>query len=130
MVAWPTQIKASKDVRHQYIHAVDVVPTVYDLLGIEPPAVHQGLHAEPDRGRELRGRAHRPDGAREGRRSSTRCSASARSTTRAGSRARCTRRSAGWGKFEHDEWELYDLEHDRVAVEERRRATNRSGSRR
>ena len=59
------------------------------------PTVHQGLPAEPDRGRELRGRAHRPDGARASRRSSTRCSGSARSTTRAGSPAPCTRRSAG-----------------------------------
>ncbi len=93
LVAWPAQIKASDEVRHQYIHAVDVVPTVYDLLGIEPPDGDQGLPAEPDRGRELRRRAHRPAGAGEGRRSSTRCSVSARSTTRAGWRARCTRRS-------------------------------------
>jgi arylsulfatase len=35
LIAWPKKIKASQDVRHQYIHAVDVVPTVYDLLGIE-----------------------------------------------------------------------------------------------
>ena len=49
-VSWPKQIKASKEVRQQYIHAVDVVPTIYALLGIEPPAVLKGYHAEPDRG--------------------------------------------------------------------------------
>ena len=37
IVSWPKQIEASKTVRNQYVHAVDVVPTVYDLLGIEPP---------------------------------------------------------------------------------------------
>ena len=51
--------RADPTPRQQYIHAVDVVPTVYELLGIEPPAVHQGLPAEPDRGRELRGGADR-----------------------------------------------------------------------
>ncbi len=63
------------------------------------------------------------------RRSSTRCSVSARSTTRAGWRAPCTRRSAGWGKFELDEWELYDLEHDR-AQSKNVAADNPNGSRR
>ena len=59
LVSWPAQIAADAEPRHQYVHAVDVVPTIYDLLGIEPPEVHQGLPAEPDRGRELRRRAHR-----------------------------------------------------------------------
>jgi arylsulfatase A-like enzyme len=55
MIAWPKQIAHSDEVRHQYIHAVDVAPTVYELLGIEP-----------DRRRELRGCAHRPAGTGQG----------------------------------------------------------------
>ena len=42
LVSWPARIKAQEDVRHQYIHAVDVVPTVYELLGIEAPEVLKG----------------------------------------------------------------------------------------
>ena len=38
------------EVRHQYIHAVDLVPTVYDLLGIEPPEVLKGYVQSPIEG--------------------------------------------------------------------------------
>ena len=34
----------------QYVHAVDVVPTVYDLLGIEPPEVIKGYPQSPIEG--------------------------------------------------------------------------------
>ena len=86
---------------------------IYELLGIEPPDGDQGLPAEPDRGRELRRGAHRPDASRARRRSSTRCSGQ-RSIYHEGWLA-CTVHPplSGWGKFEQDEWELYDLEHDR-----------------
>ena len=57
LVSWPAQIEAQAEPRQQYVHAVDVVPTIYELLGIEPPAVIKGYDAEPDRGRELRGDA-------------------------------------------------------------------------
>ena len=65
LVSWPAKIAAQAEARHQYVHAVDVVPTIYELLGIEPPEVHQRLPAEPDRGRELRGGAHRRRRARQ-----------------------------------------------------------------
>ena len=97
LFAWPTQIKPSQDVRHQYIHAVDVVPTVYDLLGIEPPAVIKGYPQSPIEGESFAAALTDPTAPGEGRRSSTRCSGSARSTTRAGWPAPCTRRSAGGG---------------------------------
>ncbi len=63
VVSWPAKIPASKEIRHQYTHAVDVVPTIYDLLGIESPDVIKGYQQFADRGRELRRGAHRPDRA-------------------------------------------------------------------
>ena len=60
IVAWPARIAASKEIRHQYVHAVDVVPTIYDAVGHRAAGGPEGLHAEPDRGRELRLRAHGP----------------------------------------------------------------------
>ena len=115
LVAWPKRDQAASRRR-----APPVRPRGRRRPDGLRPARHraargaQGLHAEPDRGRELRGRAHRPDRCRAARRSSTRCSGSARSTTRAGWRAPLHPPISGWGKFEHDEWELYDLEHDRA----------------
>jgi len=42
VVHWPQGIKAKGELRDQYAHCSDVVPTVYECLGIEPPAVVKG----------------------------------------------------------------------------------------
>ena len=44
IVSWPNGIKATGEVRTQYAHIIDMVPTVLDLLGIEPPATHPRHH--------------------------------------------------------------------------------------
>lgn len=36
-VVWPDRIAPDPAPRRRGVHAVDVVPTVYDPLGIEPP---------------------------------------------------------------------------------------------
>jgi arylsulfatase len=41
IVSWPARI-TSTGVRRQYVHAVDIVPTLYSLLGIDPPEVVKG----------------------------------------------------------------------------------------
>ena len=35
IISWPAKIEADGKWRHQYGHAIDMVPTVLDLLGIE-----------------------------------------------------------------------------------------------
>ena len=54
IVHWPEHLKGTGKVRTQYAHAIDMVPTVLEALGIEPPETHQGLHAIAARGRQLR----------------------------------------------------------------------------
>ena len=39
IVSWPKRITGGGQVREQYAHIIDMVPTVLDVLGIEPPAV-------------------------------------------------------------------------------------------
>ena len=40
IVSWPARLGASAGgVRHQFTHAIDVLPTVLELAGIEPPGV-------------------------------------------------------------------------------------------
>jgi hypothetical protein len=46
IVSWPKQI-TSTGLRRQYVHAVDIVPTIYSLLGIEPPEVVKGYTQFP-----------------------------------------------------------------------------------
>jgi len=41
IVSWPTRIGARGEVRRQYVHAVDLAPTVLDILGVEAPVTYQ-----------------------------------------------------------------------------------------
>ena len=43
VVHWPAGIAARGEIRGQYVHAVDVTPTVLDALGIAPPAAIGGV---------------------------------------------------------------------------------------
>ena len=47
IVSWPKGIKSKGEVRSQYAHIIDMVPTVLDLLGIEPPAAIRGVTQAP-----------------------------------------------------------------------------------
>jgi len=50
IVHWPKGIHAKGEIRTQYAHAIDMVPTVLDALGIEPPAVIKGVTQSPIEG--------------------------------------------------------------------------------
>ncbi len=43
IVFWPEGTADTDQVRTQYLHAVDVLPTLLDVLGIEPPAQLKGV---------------------------------------------------------------------------------------
>ena len=47
VVSWPKGIKPDKEVRSQFYHVNDVVPTIYDLLGIKQPQVVNGFTQDP-----------------------------------------------------------------------------------
>ena len=50
IVHWPARIRAQGEMRTQYAHAIDMVPTVLDVLGIEPPAAIKGVTQAPIEG--------------------------------------------------------------------------------
>jgi arylsulfatase len=50
IVSWPQGIAAKGEVRTQYAHIIDLVPTVLDVLGIEPPARIRGVTQSPLQG--------------------------------------------------------------------------------
>jgi arylsulfatase len=43
IVCWPKRVKSRGEIRAQYAHVVDMVPTVLDALGIEPPKAIRGV---------------------------------------------------------------------------------------
>jgi arylsulfatase len=54
IVCWPKGMKARGEVRTQFCHAIDMVPTVLDCLGIEPPAQIRGVTQAPIEGFSLK----------------------------------------------------------------------------
>jgi arylsulfatase len=50
IVSWPRGITAKGEVREQYAHIIDMVPTLLDLLDIEPPAAIRGVTQAPLQG--------------------------------------------------------------------------------
>ncbi|HEX4996698.1 MAG TPA: arylsulfatase [Terriglobia bacterium] len=54
IVTWPKGIKSKGQIRTQYCHAIDMVPTVLDALGIEPPTAIRGVTQSPIQGYSLK----------------------------------------------------------------------------
>lgn len=50
LVHWPAGIKARGEIRHQFAHAIDMVPTVLDALGFEAPTTVKGVTQSPIEG--------------------------------------------------------------------------------
>ena len=120
IVHWPAGIGTEGETRHQYVHAIDVMPTLLDLIGIEAPEVIAGVNQTPDRRCELRADAARPQ-TRRARTSpsTTRCSDPVRCTTTAGRPSCSTRRRSSATTaatprrpFDDDVWELYHVAED------------------
>jgi arylsulfatase A-like enzyme len=50
LVHWPKGIRSKGEVRAQYAHAIDIVPTVLEALGLEAPAQIRGAAQSPIEG--------------------------------------------------------------------------------
>jgi arylsulfatase A-like enzyme len=50
IVTWPAGIKAKGEIRTQYAHAIDMVPTVLEALDIEAPTAIRGVTQSPIQG--------------------------------------------------------------------------------
>ena len=49
--SWPARARAGPgETRHQYVHAIDVLPTLLELIGIEAPAEINGVAQRPIEG--------------------------------------------------------------------------------
>jgi arylsulfatase len=47
IVSWPAGMSARGGIRHQYCHAIDIAPTLYEALGVELPGVVNGYPQKP-----------------------------------------------------------------------------------
>jgi len=47
VISWPRRIKSDRTPRPQFHHVNDVVPTLYEILGIRPPKIVDGHEQDP-----------------------------------------------------------------------------------
>lgn len=115
LVSWPQGIKARGEIRDQYIHAVDIVPTLYEMLGITPPEILKGFTQSPIEGESFTAAIKNPKAEEK----------DIQFYSMLGQRALYYKGwlantihppISGWGKFEHDVWELYNLKEDRAQL--------------
>ena len=50
IVHWPARLGAPGETRHQYVHAIDVLPTLLDAIGLTPPTELDGVPQSPIEG--------------------------------------------------------------------------------
>jgi arylsulfatase len=116
IISWPAGTKARGEIRDQYHHAIDIVPTILDVLGVEPPATIKGHTQSPLDGVSMRDSI---DDAKSESKRKTQFYAmlGSRSIWHEGWKAVTTHPCiAGWGNFNDDEWELYNTDVDRAEV--------------
>jgi arylsulfatase len=46
-ISWPARIKDKGGIRAQFSHVIDIVPTIYEAIGITPPTVMDGAQQKP-----------------------------------------------------------------------------------
>jgi arylsulfatase A-like enzyme len=49
-MAWPTRIKDRGGIRHQFHHAIDIVPTILEAAGLPEPVMVNGIAQKPIEG--------------------------------------------------------------------------------
>lgn len=50
IISWPAKIKDKGGLRSQFIHTIDIVPTLYELIGIRAPEEINGITQKPIEG--------------------------------------------------------------------------------
>jgi arylsulfatase len=113
-ITWPKGIKARGEVRNQYHHAVDIVPTILEICGLQMPDIYRGIKQIPLSGVSMKYTFDaKPNDPTQKK---------VQYFSMLGTRAIW---SDGWkavavhapltdkGKFDQDKWELYHLDVDR-----------------
>ncbi|MCB0001174.1 MAG: arylsulfatase [Anaerolineae bacterium] len=114
IISWPKGIKARGEIRHQYHHSTDIVPTILDVCGLEMPDTYRGVKQYPLSGVSMRYSFDAdPDGPTQKKRQYFEMMGT-RGIWEDGWRASAVHAPmTGAGHFDEDEWELYHVDEDR-----------------
>ena len=117
IVSWPNGIEARGELRHQYCHATDIVPTMYDCLAVELPDTVKGYPQVPLEGVSLRSTFEDAD-APTPKETAFFSMLGSRAIWHQGWKAVAVHPAApsDWSHFAEDRWELFDTEADRTEM--------------
>jgi len=117
IVHWPREITEPGGIRSQYHHVIDIMPTIFDCIGIPAPLELSGVTQQPIEGISLR-YSFNDSGAEDRRKTQYYEMLGNRGIYHEGWLA-CARHGVPWEmvshgdrSFENDVWELYDLDAD------------------
>jgi arylsulfatase len=113
IISWPAGIDAHGEVRQQYHHAVDIVPTILDALGVEAPETIGGHVQSEFDGVSMRYSFDAPP-MPSARATQFYSMLGSRSVWHNGWKAVTDHPTlSGWGHFAADTWHLYHTDVDR-----------------
>jgi arylsulfatase len=126
VISWPEGIKAQGDVRDQYHHSTDIVPTILDVCGLEMPQVYRGVEQYPLSGVSMRYTFESKDAPTRKQRQYYAMLGTRGIWEDGWKAAALDAPLVNKGHFDQDEWELYhtDVDPPRPRTSPRRMRTN------
>jgi arylsulfatase len=113
VISWPKGIKSRGEIRNQYHHITDIVPTILDLAGLEMPDVYRGVEQVPLAGTSMRYSFDDGDAPTQKKRQYY-SMIGTRGLWQDGWKVAATHAPiSGKGHFDDDKWELYHTDEDR-----------------
>jgi arylsulfatase A-like enzyme len=114
VISWPKGIKAKGEIRSQYHHSTDIVPTILDVCGLEMPKTYNGVEQYPVSGISMRYTFNaKADGPTQKKRQYY-CMLGTRGLWENGWKAVALHAPlTGKGHFDKDGWELFNVDADR-----------------
>ncbi|ALR13354.1 arylsulfatase [Mycobacteroides saopaulense] len=113
VIHWPKGIKAKGEVRHQYHHVTDIVPTILDVAGLQMPDTYRGVKQYPVNGVSMRYSFDKADAPTTKKRQYY-AMLGTRGIWEDGWKAAALHAPiSGKGHFDQDKWELYHVDEDR-----------------
>jgi len=115
VISWPKGIKSRGEVRNQYHHSTDIVPTILDICGLEMPKVYKGVEQYPLSGVSMRYTFDAKPGGKTEKKRQYYSMLGTRGIWENGWKASSLHAPfTQKGNFDKDEWELYHVDVDRA----------------
>lgn len=114
VISWPKGIQAKGEIRHQYHHSVDIVPTLLEAIGLEMPETYNGVKQVPLSGVSMAYTFDAKPNDPTEKHVQYYAMLGSRGIWKDGWKAAAIHAPlSGKGNFDKDDWELYHVAEDR-----------------